>query len=103
MQTDLIIVSEYCRITNLDPIFLEQLEEGGLITIYIEEGERYFPATQLPDLEKYMRLYYDLSINMEGIDVIHNLQLKMRELEDKIDYLQNKLSIYEPDLFGGIE
>jgi hypothetical protein len=103
MQTELIIVSEYCRKTNLDPTFFTLLEEGGLIVIYIEEGERYFPAAQLPDLERYARLHYDLSINMEGIDVIHNLQLRMQELENKINYLQNKLSIYEPNLFEEIE
>jgi hypothetical protein len=103
MQTELIIVSEYCRKTNLEPSFLYRLEEGGLIAIYIEEGEQYFPAEQLPDLERYARLYYDLSINMEGIDVIHNLQLRMQELEYKINYLQNKLKLYEPDLFEEIE
>ncbi|MDR1161203.1 MAG: chaperone modulator CbpM [Tannerellaceae bacterium] len=98
MQTELIIVSEYCRKTNLDPTFFTLLEEGGLIAICIEEGERYFPAAQLPDLERYARLHYDLSINIEGIDVIHNLQIRMQELEYRINYLQSKLSIYEPDL-----
>lgn len=103
MQTDLIIVSEYCRKTNLDPLFLNQLEEEGLITIYIEEGERYFPAMQLSDLEKYTRLHYDLAINIEGIDAIHNLQLRMQELEEEINYLRNKLNIYESGLFEETE
>lgn len=95
MQTDLIIVSEYCRKTNLDPVFLNQLEETGLITIFIENGERSFPTSELPDLEKYIRMYYDLSINVEGIDVIRNLQRKIEEMEEEILYLRNKLKIYE--------
>ena len=31
MQTDLIIVSEYCRICHIEPSFLYLLQKGGLI------------------------------------------------------------------------
>ena len=33
MQTDLIIVSEYCRICHIEPSFLYLLQKGGLIEI----------------------------------------------------------------------
>jgi hypothetical protein len=32
MQTELIIVSEYCQKCHIEPSFIEMLEEGGLIT-----------------------------------------------------------------------
>lgn len=99
MHTDLIIINEYCRKTNLEPAFFDLLEENDLITIYIEEGERYFSESQLYDLEKYVRLYYDLSINMEGIDVICNLQNRIFALEKEITFLREKLNIYGPDMF----
>lgn len=99
MQVDLIIINEYCRKTNLEPVFFDLLEENDLITIYIEEGERYFPSSELNDLEKYIRMYYDLSINMEGIDVIRNLQSRIQVLEDKINLLHQRLKIYENDMF----
>ena len=31
MQTELIIVSEYCQKCHIEPSFIEMLEEGGLI------------------------------------------------------------------------
>ena len=99
MQADLIIINEYCRKTNLEPVFFDLLEENDLITIYIEEGERYFPSSELSELEKYIRLYYDLSINMEGIDVIRNLQSRIQMLEDRINLLHQRLRIYESDMF----
>lgn len=99
MQADLIIINEYCRKTNLEPVFFDLLEENGLITIYIEEDERYFPSSELNDLEKYVRMYYDLSINMEGIDVIRNLQSRIQALEDRINLLHQRLRIYESDVF----
>ena len=44
MQTDLIIVSEYCRICHIEPSFLYLLQKGGLIEIDTVEGESYLPA-----------------------------------------------------------
>ena len=66
MQTDLIIVSEYCRICHIEPSFLYLLQKGGLIEIDTVEGESYLPASQLYDVERYTRMYYDLSINIGG-------------------------------------
>ena len=60
MQTDLVIVSEYCQKCHIDPSFIILLEEGGLIDINITDGERYLFSSQLRDLEQYTRMYYDL-------------------------------------------
>jgi len=95
MRTDFIIVSEYCQKTNLDPSFFILLEEGGLINVYIEEGEKYFPASQLTELESYSRLYYDLSINVEGIDAIRHMLGRMKELQEEIEFLKRRLRLYE--------
>lgn len=95
MKTDVIIVSEYCQKCHIDPSFILLLEEGGLIEISQEEGERYLITSQLRDLEQYTRMYYDLSINIEGIDAIHHLLNRMRTLQEEISHLRNKLRIYE--------
>ena len=62
MQTELIIVSEYCHKCHIEPSFIDLLEEGGLIEVRTEGGEHYLLASQLPDVERYSRMYYDLSI-----------------------------------------
>ena len=36
MQTELIIVSEYCHKCHIEPSFIEMLEEGGLINVHTE-------------------------------------------------------------------
>lgn len=95
----MIVINEYCKSTHVEPSFFDLLEENDLITIYIEEGERYFPSSELNDLEKYIRLYYDLSINMEGIDAIRHLQGRIQALEDRIDRLRQRLRIYESEGF----
>lgn len=84
MNTDLIIIREYCQQSQVEPDFILQLEEEGLIEITVVENERYINISQLKDLEQYARWHYDLSINIEGIDVIKNLL-------DKIDNMQNEI------------
>lgn len=95
MQTDLIIVSEYCRISHIEPSFLQMLEKGGLIEIDTLEGESYLPASQLYDLERYSRMYYDLSINVEGIDAIHHLLERVKSMQKEINHLKSRLKLYE--------
>ena len=51
MQNELIIVSEYCRKCHIEPSFIDLLQEGGLIEVMTEGGERYLTFTQLPDID----------------------------------------------------
>jgi len=97
MQTDLIIITEYCQRSHIDPLFLNQLEEFGLLDIHIMDGERYIYISQLPRLEQYSRLYYDLSINMEGIDAIHHLLDRITHLQKDVHQLRSRLRLYETD------
>lgn len=56
MQNELIIVSEYCRKCHIEPSFIDLLQEGGLIEVMTEGGERYLTFTQLPEVERYSRI-----------------------------------------------
>ena len=99
MQTDLIIVSEYCRICHIEPSFLYLLQKGGLIEIDTVEGE----SSQLYDVERYTRMYYDLSINIEGIDAIHHLLGRVESLQQEVNRLKSKLKLYETENHDSIE
>ncbi|MCI1648894.1 MAG: chaperone modulator CbpM [Bacteroides sp.] len=95
MQDELIIISDYCRKCNIEPSFIDLLEEGGLIDVFSEGGERCLSYSQLPDLEQYSRMYYDLSINIEGIDAIHHLLGRMDEMQREICELRNQLRLFQ--------
>lgn len=91
MNTDLIIIREYCEKSHTDPTFLVSLEEGGLIEIQTIDGEQYLLASQLRELERYSHLYYDLSINIEGIDAIHHMLERIEDLQYEVKQLQRQL------------
>lgn len=95
MQTELIIVSEYCHKCDIEPSFIDLLQEEGLIEIHTEGGEHYLLVSQLPEVERYSRMYYDLSINMEGIDAIHHLLERMENMRREINLLRSQLHVYK--------
>lgn len=94
METDLIIISEYCEKSHTDPDFLASLEEDGLIEIRTVEGRRCLLMSQLGELERYSRLYYDLSINVEGIDAIRHLLDRIHLLQREVERLRRQLRKY---------
>lgn len=97
METELIIFKEYCRKSHTDPTFVISLEEGGLIEIRTIGGEQYLLASQLRELERYSHLYYDLSINIEGIDAIRHLLGRMELLQQEVNRLRRQLEHYRHD------
>lgn len=95
MDTDYIIIREYCQKSQIEPSFIISLEEGGLIDVQVIEGERYLPVSQLRELERYTHLYYDLSINMEGIDAIRHMLDRMNRLQEEVEHLRRRLQLFQ--------
>lgn len=94
MQNDLIIINDYCERCDIEPDFVLMLGEGGLIDVEIIGNTGYFPASQLGELERYTHLYYDLSINIEGIDAIRHLLRRIEDLQERVRKLENELHFY---------
>ena len=94
MDTDFIVIKEYCQKSHIEPSFIISLEEGGLIDVQVIEGERYLPVSQLRELERYTHLYYDLSINIEGIDAIRHMLDRMNRLQEEVAQLRRQLQVF---------
>ena len=57
MDTEYVIVREYCQKCHIDPEFILFLDEGGLIDLNVVNDESYLPVSQLKDVEQYTRMY----------------------------------------------
>lgn len=97
MQTDLIIIDDYCQRCNIEPSFIFLLEEGGLINIKNINGEHYILISELQEIERFSRWYYDLSINIEGIEVIHNLLNRIHSMESEIKHLKQQIRVFQQE------
>lgn len=85
-------VEQCCIYYSIETSFVEQLDEHGLIKLTYSNKKAFIEYEQLPDLEKYMRLHYDLEINMAGIDTIRHLLNRMQVLQQEMKRLQGGLT-----------
>jgi hypothetical protein len=92
---EIISLELYCRSYQVEPEFIRTLEEHGLISIRYEETRGFIREEDLPRLEQFSRLYYELNINVPGIDALQHLLDKMKQLQEEAAALRSRLSIYE--------
>ncbi len=93
----LILVDTLCVYYELELSFFESLEEIGLIFLIREEEKIFLPEEKVTDLEKVLRLYKELDINLEGIDVIFNLIQKVESLKEENELLKHQLGRFSED------
>jgi len=94
-RNDLIILKEYCNHSNIKSSFINMLEDNGLITLEHEENEEYLSFSELDNVERFARLYYDLRINVEGLEVIDHLLEQIKKLQKEIKTMENDLQFYK--------
>ena len=96
METkNLISIQQFCSQYDVPITFINALHEYELIEIIVTKNKNYLKAAQINKIEKMVRLYYDLEINLEGIHVIDNLLDKLEDLQNQITVLNNRLRLYE--------
>jgi len=94
-NNQLVPVQSFCIHHKIELSFIESLQQYGLVEITTIEQQMYFKESQLTDLEKFVRLHYDLDINFEGIEAIGHLLEKIRDMQRLNRQLQNRLNLYE--------
>ena len=91
----LIAVNEFCAKHEIEVSFIVQLQQTGLIELITIDEQNYVEVNQLPHLEKIIRFYYEMDINLEGIETINHLLIRMQSLQNKVTALNNRLRFYE--------
>lgn len=96
METEnLITIRQFCVVHDIADSFILSLNEFGLVEIVTVEQEQYLHLEQLRDIEKMIRLHYDLNINIEGIDTINSLLRKIDSMQQELVAARNRLRLYE--------
>jgi chaperone modulatory protein CbpM len=97
MQTEkkLTAVDLFCANHNIDISFISSLQQTGLIEITTIDETRFIETGRLRQLERFVHFYYDLDINLEGIETITHLIERLNARQNEITLLRNKLRLYE--------
>lgn len=96
-KEQMIPASEFCVYHNIELSFIYSLNDSGLIDITVIKEEIFVPASQLKQLEQLMRLKQEMDINIEGIESITYLLQRIRDMQQHIVELNNKLAFYQAE------
>lgn len=98
MQSNyLVAIDEFCANHKIESSFINSLQQNGLIEITTIKETGFVDLSQLRQLEKIIRLYYELDINLEGIETINYLLERINSLQEEIIHLRNRLRLYESE------
>lgn len=90
-----ILIEQFCIHHNIPVSFVNDLGDYELIEIIAIDNANYIQDAALKNLEKMMRLHFELNINLEGLDAIHHLLKHVETLQQDIVALHNKLERFE--------
>ena len=92
---ELVAAQEFCVSHDIEISFLQSLCESGLLEITTVKETVYIHRDRLPELEKMVRLHYEMDINLEGIEAIYHLLEQVKAIQEEMKTLRNRLSMYE--------
>ncbi|MGH2646731.1 MAG: chaperone modulator CbpM [Ginsengibacter sp.] len=88
-KEELIPVKDFCTHHDIEYSFISSLEDSGLISVTSVKRSSFINSNDLHKLEKFVRLHYDLDINIEGIETINYLLEKIEAMQKEIMKLKN--------------
>ena len=94
-KEEMVAAHEFCVSHDIQESFLSSLCESGLLEVTTVEERVFINRDRLPDLEKMVRLHYEMDINLEGIEAIYHLLEQMKAIQEEMKTLRNRLSMYE--------
>ena len=92
---ELVAAQEFCVSHDIEISFLHSLCEAGLLEITTVKESVFINKDRLPELEKMVRLHYEMDINLEGIEAIYHLLEQMKAIQEEMKTLRHRLSMYE--------
>lgn len=95
MKQNKITYKECLQIYEIEEAFLDALQNSDLIKITVEEEDKYIYYDSLSDIEQFIRWYYELEINVEGIEALYHMLKQVKTLHEHIEELKNELKFYK--------
>lgn len=88
MEATLFKIIDICRSNNIEIAFIKELHQNGLIEITVIESQEFVHEDQVAQIQKYQNWYYDLELNIQGIEIVQQLLHKIESLKSQIQTLK---------------
>ncbi len=90
-KQELITIETFCQYHSIEVSFVRALAESGLIEVTRMGRKTFISFDELPRVEKFMRLHYDLDINVQGLETIDHLLDTVESLQRELLQLRNRV------------
>lgn len=91
-EKDFFTLQEFSEICELEMDFLRDLVQFGLLEISVQGGNENISRDELECVRMIKRLYFDLGVNKEGIEIILSMRNQILELQKKVEDLKHELN-----------
>jgi hypothetical protein len=95
--TKYIPIEDFSEQCDLELHLLKEFADFGLISVYLVEEKECFYVNDIDEIERLVRLYKDLNINKEGIDIIVKMRQEILSLSKELESTRYKLQKLEQE------
>jgi hypothetical protein len=86
-----ISIQTFCQYHGIESKLVFTFQELGLVEIMEEEAEFFLEEEALSRMERIVRLYKDLDLSPEGVEVVMGLLDKIERLQEENATLKRKI------------
>lgn len=90
-----ISITTFCQYHGIETNLLFTFQELGMVEIVEEESGYYLEEEKLSQLERMIRIYKDLGLSPEGVDVVVGLLERVEKLQKDNRELKRRLRRWE--------
>jgi len=94
-KENLIPTREICAHYQVEISFIRELHAHDLLEVETAGEDSFLDRNRLKDLERFISLYYDMDVNLEGIEVVDRLLRQLDDAHERMRQLENRLRLYE--------
>ncbi|WP_113925962.1 chaperone modulator CbpM [Cognataquiflexum aquatile] len=95
IPTNQISIHTFCQYHGIESGLIFTFQELGLVQIVEEEAGFFLEEEALSRVEQLVRLYKDLDLSPEGVEVVMGLLGKIEQLQEENRSLIRKLGKWE--------
>lgn len=77
---------------NIDALVIYELADFGIINLKRRNKQEIIPHEELERCERAVRLYSDLGVNKEGVEIILDMREKMEQLQKDLLKARHRLN-----------
>src|SRR3712207_191600 len=86
-----IAIEEFCNLHGVEVRLIREFADFGLVPLHVENNQEFLPDKAISRLERTLRLFRDLEVNKEGIEVILHMRKQLKKLHREHEVLLRRL------------